>query len=168
LTSSLKLIFIIITLSIFGCKPEKFKDVGNIPFNPELDKSEFKICNEDLIKEYYIRGSYDTPPSYKEEKRGIETEILSQYSYPKEPTQNGYVTIRFIVNCKGETGRFRMEEMDMDFKSIQFDSKITDQLLSIVKGLKKWIPRSSGERTYDFYQYLSFKIQNGQIEKIMP
>jgi len=159
-------LFIVILVS--SCQSEKHRDVGNIPFDSELDSSEFKICDENIIKEYYIRRSSDTAPSYKDEKRGLEEELLNAYSYPVKLNQNGYITIRFIVNCKGESGRFRMEQMNLNYKPFKFDKEISNQLFSIVKKLKYWIPRSNKGQNFDFYQYLTFKIINGQIIKILP
>lgn len=159
---------ILISFLAIGCQSEKFKDVGNIPYNKDIDSSEFVICDEDLIKEYYVRRSSDTPPNYLGEKRGMEKEILKAYSKPDDLDQDGYITIRFIVNCKGETGRFRIEEMDNNFKPMKFDERITNQLFLIVKELSGWVPRSNGDKSFDFYQYLTFKIQNGHINKILP
>lgn len=153
---------------IAGCQSVKYKDVGNIAFDPNLDTPSFEICNEDLIKEYYVRKSSDTPPNYKGEKRGLEAEILNAYSYNQNPNENGFITIRFLINCKGESGRFRMEQMDSNYQPKEFDTEITQQLMAIVIALNSWIPRSNGEQTFDFYQYLTFKIQNGQITKILP
>ncbi len=58
--------------------------------------------------------------------------------------------------------------MDFDYKSKKFDSKIKNQLLAIVKNLDGWIPRKKNNQNLDYYQYLTFKIENGQIIKILP
>ncbi len=159
---------IIILILIVGCSQNEYKNVGDIPFDKEMDDDGFQICNEKKIKQYYVRKSSDTPPSYKGEKRGLEQAIISKYSFPQSEKEDGYITIRFIVNCNGETGRFRMEEMDFAYSTKKFDPKISSQLLEIVKNLDEWIPRKSKNMDFDFYQYLAFKIKNGQIIKILP
>ena len=161
-------IIIILSIFVISCSQEEYKNVGDIPFNKELDDESFNICNETNINQYYVRYSSDTPPSYKGEKRGLEKAIFSKYSFPQSEKENGYVTIRFIVNCEGETGRFRIEEMDFAYKPQKLDEKITSQLLEIVKNLNDWIPRKSNGESLDFYQYLTFKIKKGQIIKILP
>jgi hypothetical protein len=133
-----------------------------------VDNADFKICNESMVKQNYVRYSSDLPPSFPGEKRGLEYEILSKYSYPENTEQNGYITIRFMVNCKGESGRFRLEEMDFQYQPKKFDNKVSEQILKIVKDIKGWIPRSQGEIKYDIYQYLTFRIENGQIKMILP
>jgi len=153
---------------LIACQTDNYKSVGDIPHDNSLDETEFKVCNENRIKQYYVRRSSDTAPSYKGEKGGMENEILSKYTNPENSSESGYLTIRFLVNCKGEAGRFRMEEMDFNYKSKKFDKNISNQLLNIVKDLDGWIPRHRGETTYDYYQYLTFKIEQGQITKILP
>jgi hypothetical protein len=166
-------IFILLTIFVFSCAPVGHEnvsknDVGDIPFDKILDDENFKTCNETNINQYYVRYSADTRPGYQGEKKGLDKAILSKYSFQQSEQENGYVTIRFIVNCKGETGRFRIEEMDFAYKPRKFDSKISHQLLEIVKNLKEWIPRKSNGESLDFYQYLTFKIEKGQIVKILP
>ena len=151
-----------------GCSEENRKHVGDIPFDSTIDDGNFKACNESNIRQYYVRYSSDTPPTYQGEKRALEQFILKHYDFPITGTENGYVTIRFIVNCKGETGRFRIEKMDFNYQPNSFDNAITDQLLNIVKDLEDWIPRKRRDQNLDFYQYLTFKIEKGQITKILP
>jgi hypothetical protein len=151
----------------FACSQSQ-RNVGDIPFDPNKDDAAFKICKEGSIKQYYIRGSTDTPPGYNGEKRGMEKEILTAYEFPETSSEEGYLTIRFIVNCEGQSGRFRIEEMDLSYQPKSFDKRISQQLLEIVKGLDGWIPRKSPGKNVDFYQYLTFRIEKGQIVKILP
>lgn len=156
------------SLFIFSCKPSSLENVGDIPFDATMDDANFTPCNEGEVKQYYVRYSSDVPPGYKGEKRAMTREILSAYHPPASSTDNGYVTVRFMVNCVGETGRFRMETMDLNYKSYNFSSDIPSQILTIVKNLEGWIPRRSEGQEVDYYQYLTFKIQNGHIINIMP
>lgn len=159
-------VFVVCLLA--GCFQPKYRDVGDIPFDPSQDDPSFEVCDEDNIKQYYLRGSHDEAPYYNGEKRGRNEEILRQYHYPANSLQNGYVTLRFIVNCKGDVGRIRVEEMDSNYEPILFDTLITNQLYDIVGSLDQWTPRRRNSKTYDFYQYISFQIKNGQIETILP
>jgi hypothetical protein len=152
-----------------GClNQDAHRNVGDIPFDASLDKGSFSICNEGRIKQYYARNSMDTPAGYKGEKKALVQTILDAYSFPKKEREQGYLTIRFVINCEGATGRFRIEEMDFKYKPSQFDKGISEQLLNIVKGLDGWIPRSANGKRYDVYQYLTFKIEAGQITEILP
>ncbi len=163
------LLFVAISIYFLACSTDTIPmDVGDILFDPKLDREDFKVCNEKKVYQYYVRYSADKAPGYQGEKPALEKVFEENYSYPKTAGQSGYLTIRFLVNCHGETGRFRIEEMDRDYKAFQFDSKISEKLLEITKSLDGWIPRKKEEKDLDYYQYLTFKIRDGQIIQILP
>jgi hypothetical protein len=165
----LGILFTSISLYFLACSTDAVQqNVGDISFNPKLDRADFKACNEKKVYQYYVRYSSDKAPGYQGEKPALEKLFEDNYSYPKTAGQSGYITIRFLVNCHGETGRFRVEEMDRDYKAFQFDSKISEKLLEITKSLDGWIPRKKEEQNLDYYQYLTFKIRDGQLIQILP
>lgn len=164
-----QLLFLSFLVFIISCQNENPPlNVGDIPFDEKTDDPNFKLCNESLIKQYYVRYSSDIPSGYKGEKAEIVDIFSRKYNSPILEGEDGYMTIRFVVNCEGKPGRFRVEEMDFNYLPKKFDSKIREKLLSITKGLEGWIPVSRDEKKYDFYQYLTFRLEKGQIKKIMP
>ncbi|HKK38289.1 MAG TPA: hypothetical protein VJ949_02605, partial [Cryomorphaceae bacterium] len=82
--------------------------------------------------------------------------------------ESGWVRIRFVVNCRGESGRFRMICSDEHYESREFDARITDQLMAITKSLDGWKPLPDSENPDEYYQYLVFKIENGDLIEILP
>ncbi|HEY5825628.1 MAG TPA: hypothetical protein VIT44_14740, partial [Cyclobacteriaceae bacterium] len=90
--------------------PSKYPDhVGDIAFDAKLDDPEFRICAEHSVYlQYYNFGK---GVQYKGEKPAIEEHFKEVYSN-KMPSETGYITIRFVVNCAGKTGRFRVQEMN--------------------------------------------------------
>ncbi|MBK8111273.1 MAG: hypothetical protein IPK46_13515 [Saprospiraceae bacterium] len=76
--------------------------------------------------------------------------------------------VRFIVNCKGETGRFRLLVSDLQFKEAALSKELTSQLMQITKGIKGWQIIYHEGKNRDYYQYLTFKIVNGDIKEILP
>jgi len=141
------------------------RHVGDIAFDPKLDSKEFKPCHEDLVAQYY---NFGIPIQYKGEKPALERAFYENYSIKKIESENGYVTVRFVVNCEGRTGRFRVEELDNDYTIKTFDEQITKQLLAITKSLDGWEIKEYEYKKYDYYQYLTFKIENAQIIDILP
>lgn len=147
-------------------KKEYSRWIGDIEKNPKIDNNTFEICNtENRIMQYFNN-------SQGLEFYGEKTEILkkfkSEFIPSKKENQNGIIRIRFIVNCKGETGRFRIIEADNHYKEFHFDSKITNQLLKITKTLNGWIAKESRNKEIDYYQYLIFKMVDGNINEILP
>ena len=162
------LLFILLG-GVVGCQSppneEYLRHVGDIAFDPELDDPNFEVCNEKSTQQYY---AFSNGFQYKGEKTKIREEVHAAYTAPNDATQNGYITIRFMVNCKGQTGRFRVETMDRDFQPFQFKDESAAKLLKIVQSLKDWNIAYYEGKPFDYYQYFTFKINSGQIEAILP
>jgi hypothetical protein len=139
--------------------------VGDSTFDPTIDSDEFKLCHsERRVKQYFHSGR---GMQITGEKSGLLTYFSDKFE-PVSGDQNGLVRIRFIVNWKGETGRFRLLTSDMDYKEIKMDTTLTMQLLNLTKQLDGWKSFSDRGKEQDYYQYLVFKIENGNIIDIMP
>jgi hypothetical protein len=135
--------------------------VGDIEFNSEIDNKEFVLCNSKHIFQYFVssRGL-----EYEGEKFAIEKEFTEKYKSDIIKNETGLIRINFVVNCKGKTDRFRLISMGENFEEKVFARSITEQLMSITKNLKGW----KAKIYIDYYQYLIFKIENGQLKEILP
>lgn len=136
--------------------------VGDILPDPTLDDSAFKLCDENYVPQYYMVGI-----GYQGEMIAVKRKCLSTYK-PVDVNESGLITIRFAMNCQGKTGRFRVQELNKEYKVYKFDVRITSQLVSITKGLDKWKPGSSSAGASDSYVYLTFKIENGKLIDVLP
>jgi hypothetical protein len=159
---------LLLLITMFSCNPKDKVNVGDIQTNVSLDGNDFKPCNEYNIKQYYVRASQDDKGSYRGEKVQMVNEFKKEFNYKIPKHTNGYITIRFIINCEGKTGRFRTEEMDFEYKKTSFDSSLSNNLIKAIQSLKGWIPRSNSGKKFDTYQYLTFKIEKGTITHILP
>lgn len=166
-------LFSIIALILFlGCSnqsepanTEYLRWVGDIKYDSQKDSPEFTLCNgEEKVFQYFNFGA---GLQFKGEKKAIKQQFLDKFQ-PIKTTQSGWIRIRFIVNCEGKTGRFRIISSDLNYKQMDFDKGIIEQLLVITKGLKDWSILSFEKDPLDYYQYLLFKIDNGKIVEILP
>jgi len=139
-------------------------NTGDIAFNAAIDDPSFTICNPKEVFQYYNTTAY-----YKQHKREIEHYFKSRYQ-PSAQTagETGYLTIRFIINCSGQTGRFRVYELDANYQPAKFDTGITSQLLKLTKELRGWQPAVYKNTIYDSYQYITFKLKKGAIACVLP
>lgn len=139
--------------------------VGDIAVDPKMDDPDFTLCDEKNTKQYH---NLNEEMQYEGEKYALDQTFRSQFKVDPKIKDSGMIRIRFIVNCKGETGRFRLMSSGYDYKEIQIDKAITDQLMTITKSLKGWKILSDDRGPKDYYQYLIFKITDGQIKEILP
>ncbi|MDR1593222.1 MAG: hypothetical protein LBS43_01900 [Prevotellaceae bacterium] len=147
--------------STFGDYPY---NVGDIAFDSATDNPDFEVIDEKKVRPYakcsmMIEG----------ERYGV-IEYFAEHFKPK-PVENatGYITVRFMVNRKGQTDRFRMYEMDNNFQQTTFDKTVSGKIFDLTKKLSGWKPLIDDKgNQYDYYQYIVFKIKNGLIEYILP
>lgn len=138
--------------------------VGDSVFDPEKD-GDFQICgNENFVLQYF---HLDNGIQYQGEKNELHRLYTENYK-AIEVDQSGWIRIRFIVNCQGQAGRFRIIGSDVDYREQIFDERITDQLLEITKSLDGWVIQSRDDLPQDYYQYLIFKIDRGELIDLLP
>lgn len=166
---------IILLFSIFwSCQIEKkvsgkqeyLRWVGDIEQNDQIDKLDFKVCNGDnKILQYFNLGE---GPVYSGEKSFILKTFKSNFKPITDKKESGLIRIRFVVNCEGKAGRFRVLQSDYDYQEKEFDEEIVSQLLNITKGIENWEVFKRNEVPIDYYMYLIFKITDGQLKEILP
>ncbi len=139
-------------------------NIGEITYNKETDTSNFKICNKETVFQYYSVGT-----SYTGGRKNIKkelTELLSE-SKPHFKTYNGYITFRFIVNCKGEIDFIRIKEVNKDYQKVSFPDKEVLKLKKAILQLKNWQAGTlKNGKSVDSYYQINFKIKNGIIQEI--
>lgn len=164
------LVFYFLTI-IFSCSIEKKTEqkylrwVGDIEGDKNEEKNGFNVCyGDENIRQYFNMGE---DLQFEGEKSNLVNYFVNHYK-PVVINQSGWIRVRFIVNCHGESGRFRMIESDEDYKERPFDNRISKQLFELTKSLRGWKVLKFKDEPVDYYQYIIFKINNGNIEKIMP
>lgn len=139
--------------------------VGDISFDSKIDDPDFKVCDDNNVLQYYNLGK---GLQYKGEKSAINKYFKRGLKSTGLKEDTGYITIRFIVNCKGEVGRFRVQKMDNDFNEKEFSADFEKQLLKLTKQMSGWMVGEYEGKIYDYYQYLTFKSESGNLVEIMP
>jgi len=123
----------------------------------------FELCNSTSTPYYYPTLGYEG------DFYMIKKHFLKQYNPVNSLSNTGIVRIKFIVNCKGDVGRFHLESYDLDYKRHIIDHKITNQLLELTMELDNWIPavNEKGEEI-DSHKFFAFRLNNGIIKEILP
>jgi hypothetical protein len=165
---SLILFLLIVSISIKAqdiTKTTKFpQQVGDITFDPKTDKASFELCDNGFINQYY-----GLKTTYQGGTKAIKKYLTGNYEY-KTAYKNitGYITIRFVVNCKGQTDRFRVFQLDENYQRANYNISFISHLTALCKSLNGWIPGKYNNQVYDTYYYLNFKMIKGQIKDITP
>ncbi len=143
--------------------------IGDISHDPAIDTTDFKLCYGDQIAvQYYAMTKVLGAKPFLNEQKEVQTIFEANYNSKIAMKESGLLRIRFLVNCQGVPGRFRMIGMDENYQSKTFDKSITNQILSISQHKIKWKPFVSDKLNRDYYMYLIFKIDQGKIIEILP
>ncbi len=133
-----------------------------------IDKgNDFKPCfSESKINDYYN----DDDAKFEGGKGAIRAMLDLHLNPEKLNNESGYLTFRFIVNCKGEAGRFITEESSLEFEPKAFSKSTVNHLYEILQEHGKWKALLIGKekKARDAYTYLTFKLKDGAIIEILP
>lgn len=137
--------------------------------NEELDSylsPNFGVCNPENTYQYFHDG---LALQNKRRRKEIIDYFQTHYVAAIDKSLNGYIRIRFIVNCMGQTGHFSIQEMDENYNYKPFPVEITEQLFKLTYNLGGWLPKRIHNRdSVDYNIHLGFKLINGQIDEILP
>jgi len=138
--------------------------IGWIPFDKSIDKANFKVCDELNIEEYY-----QVNPSYGE---GIA--IIRKYisSHQKELEalceKDGYVIVRFVINCEGQTDRYRTKFMSLNYTDENtVNAELQKKIIQLIRNMGNWTPGKYDGKNYDCYQHLKFLFKNSQLVDVL-
>ncbi|MFK7973171.1 MAG: hypothetical protein AB8F95_22570, partial [Bacteroidia bacterium] len=91
-------------------------EVGSIQFDPKIDDPDYQLCEPDRVYEYY-----QTRARFGEGLKSVRAYFKDKLpSLPASDTLHGYITVRFVVNCKGEKGWYRTFQTDSTYQPVSF------------------------------------------------
>lgn len=148
----------------YGVDREKYSHhVGYIsPENVIQVVDDFSLCgNEELIGYYHSAA----PKIYRGTKHRFREFVLSSFQN-KGFDGSGYLNLRFHVNCKGQVGNLEVNQLDDNFHKQSLSIDMVDQIVGLISHAENWDTFAAGD--YNYYMYLNFKIENGDITEIIP
>ncbi|RCR68773.1 hypothetical protein [Larkinella punicea] len=157
------LLFLCATKSI--CQAQLFdRSRQTIGWYPTDTTERFRPCNKD----WGVYQYFSLHKKYPESSMMLLKKVRSIYQKPENCTQSGFITFRFIVNCRSETGWYHTYEIDERYQARTFDPKIASQLLTFVQSLTDWPVGMVEGEAVDYFTYFTFKIKHGEIDNLVP
>lgn len=156
----------------------------------ELDDKSFTLRtfrnNEEITEHLEISNEIQSPNNIRTYARCMEGQPGEYYhddlTYSKgnefliskiggnapEAFGDGYITVHFTLNCKGEMGNPGLEQMDRNFQSTSFDPALVQHILTEVMNLNDWPEIEPGDFYKDIHSFLMFRIKDGKITDLCP
>jgi hypothetical protein len=168
------LLFLIIALLAFGyfyienkspINKEKFPHyIGYIDQEKALLNDVYELCDDgDIYKTHH--GAPDD--AFEVSKKRFRDILLSEYKN-ENYTDSGYLNFRFLVNCKGNAGWFEIVEMNLDLEESDLNDKMVNQLFKLTSDSKHWKIFTHDDIPRNYYMYISYRIEHGEIIEILP
>mgnify|MGYP000854727886 FL=1 len=125
--------------------------------------NEFDLCSGKLHPYYYPELKY------KGDFYAVKQHYYDNYKQVKSIQNSGIVRIQFHVNCRGETGNYKVETYSFDYLKTELDLRISKQLVQLTKSLTNWIPAENEDgETVNSHKFFAFKIKKGQLIDVLP
>ena len=132
-------------------------------------QNDFKPCYEEkayriMVPEYYMVGTH-----YQGGRRALQRYFKTQYEYKKAyQNETGFLTLRFMVNCKGETGKYEVLGASSNLKEKNFSPGLVQEFVELTQQLTDWIPGESQGTKLDSFIYITFRLKEGKLLEISP
>lgn len=138
--------------------------IGWIPFDKSIDNSNFVVCDELNIEEYY-----QVNPSYGEGMPSIRKYVAAhQPELEALCKKDGYIIVRFVINCQGQTDRYRTKFMSLTYTDENtVNAELQKKIVHLLRSMGNWTPGKYDGKTYDCYQHLKFLFKNSQLVDVL-
>jgi hypothetical protein len=163
-------VFILLNMSLAKSQTTRMYDPGEY----KLDSVErLKLCEPTYVFEYYyFQWGHETmkSPDMKNSKSSYQIlkEWNSVFKKPENFNQSGFLTIRFVVNCRLETCCYNVYSMDENYQALPIDEGVKTQLIAFVKNLNGWKTGEYESKATNYFYYLNFVIKNGEFKRVSP
>lgn len=146
-------------------KPYK-KYIGYIDQEKAALNDTYELCGDGFIQRTYNGAALE---AYAVNKRHFRNQLNKEFSIVKHE-DSGYLNFRFLVNCEGKAGWFETIEMNLDLVEQKLNPNLVRELLEFTSNSNHWnILRYPEDNTpYNYYTYISYRIENGKITEIIP
>lgn len=142
--------------------------VGYIDFDNTIDAgATLVLCSSHARIFDYYNGSNDRS-GFIGGKGNLKKFIDKKLDNSKLNHESGYLTFRFVINCKGQAGKFVTNEVDFDYNEKQFSKQTVMHLYDIISSIEKWKACVIRNVKKDSYFYVTFILKNGKIQDILP
>lgn len=150
----------------FEADKEKYThSVGYIDQSEALLNDVYALC--DSINPYYDLHSPRHLKVYEGSKKAFRESVLKTFDSTAF-SDSGYISFRFIVNCKGQPGWFEIRQTDLQYNTTELTQSLVNELLDITAIPKHWAIRTVHSEAVDYYMYVTYRIENGKITEILP
>lgn len=137
--------------------------IGYIDKENSLHNNKYELCEGNIYKIHHGAPK----DAYAGGKNTFKKYVLEHYKN-EGFDDSGYVNFRFYVNCEGNPGWFDILEIDLNYKTTTHTTEMISKLLEITSKPTNWAIYKVDNSPKNYYHYVSYRIENGEITEILP
>lgn len=147
----------------YAVNEEKYPHyIGKIESDKAIRTDGFQLCKGGRMYGFYDSAA---PKIYRTSKLEFKNTIKTSFQN-QDYKDNGYLSLRFNMNCNGKTGNLIITELNPDLEITNLNPHLVDQLVNLSLKEENW--QTISDTDVNYYMYLLFKIENGTITEILP
>jgi hypothetical protein len=153
-----------------GCAAatETFRLVHNLSPSETCQPTGFQTCSACFQPLWQTTQLSQTAQQYE-----LNHLLINHYQPVSQKDQSGLLTIKFVVNCAGQSGLFEVKGFGDDYCPKAFDSRLTNRLLTLCRNYVATNAflhpgKDPAEPTNDTAVSLTFRLKDGHITDILP
>ena len=129
------------------------------------------LTNNPACKSYYsYYYSYNAkyPQSSATTLKNVKA-FLRYDNFSIPTAASGYITFKFIIDCDGKMSYVKVLQTDEKYNTKKFEKPLVEELYQFLKTLDNWKKAKYEDKIpINYFAFMSFKIQNGEIINIIP
>lgn len=149
----------------FEVDTQKFPHyVGYINKEKALLNDVYELCDKGALYKVHHGAPED---AFEGSKKQFRNYIITHYEN-KSYNDSGYLNFRFLVNCEGNAGWFEIIEMNLQLEETKLNQNMVQQLFKLTSNPENWAVFTYDGQPRNYYMYISYRIENGEILEILP
>ncbi|MEQ8908830.1 MAG: hypothetical protein RIC95_06540 [Vicingaceae bacterium] len=127
--------------------------------------ADIDLCGWGKTFPYYVASDY-----YQVNFLDLKNHFISNTKSSDLNTKKDFIIrIRFLMNCNGEIGQFKVKSYDFDYREIDLSPTISKHFTDLLANYQKWTPPllANGEAA-NIHAFYSFRIKQGEIIEVLP
>jgi len=90
-------------------------------------------------------------PIYRGSKSSFKKYIKENYKKVND-TENGFLNLRFIVNCEGLVGNMEINQLNTNYEKTQLSEKLVRQLVQLSSREENWLTANYDDHAVDSWK----------------
>lgn len=140
-----------------------YQALSSADLKPEFESDSFQRCGFGGL--YFHKSIID---AHEKSGRFIESHFLNRFNESVFEIKDGFLAMKFVVNCEGEIGNFYSEFIDENYRGSEIELSIFQEFKNEIIRFGGWKPYDINGFNYDSLKSMIFRFESGRLISVNP